>query len=48
LAELHDRMAQAETRLREVQPQLQEHEQDRVTATDIDAAPADFEGCGTP
>lgn len=47
LAELHDRMAQAETRLREVQPQLQEHGQDRVTATVIDAAAADFEGVWT-
>ena len=44
LAELYDRMTQGETRLREVQRQLQEHEQDRVTATDIDVAPADFEG----
>ncbi|GAB6166188.1 recombinase family protein [Thermostilla marina] len=44
MAELHDRIAQCETRLREVQHQLQKHEQDRLTAADIDTALADFDG----
>ncbi|GAB4136922.1 MAG: recombinase family protein [Thermogutta sp.] len=44
MAELHDRIAQCETRLREVQRQLEEHEQGRLTAADIDAALADFDG----
>ncbi|MGB4726503.1 MAG: recombinase family protein [Thermogutta sp.] len=43
-AELHDRIAQCETRLREVQRQLEEHEQGRLTAADVDAALAEFDG----
>ncbi len=44
MAELHDRIGRCETRLREVQRQLQEHEQNRLTVADIDTAPADFDG----
>ncbi|MCS6849817.1 MAG: recombinase family protein, partial [Gemmataceae bacterium] len=43
LADWHERVAQAETRLREVRHRLAEHEQDRVEAADIDAAFADFD-----
>ncbi|MGQ9505287.1 MAG: recombinase family protein [Thermogutta sp.] len=44
VAELHDRIAQCETRLREVQRQLEEHEQICLTSAEIDAALADFDG----
>jgi len=44
MAELHDHIAQCETRLREVQHQLQQHERDRLTAADIDTALADSGG----
>lgn len=47
MAELHDRIAQCETRLREVQRQLQEHEQHRLTAADVETALADFDGLWT-
>jgi site-specific DNA recombinase len=44
LAELHDRMAQGERRLGEIRQRLQEQEQNSLTAADIDAALADFDG----
>ncbi len=43
LAEIHDRIAQAETRLRELRHQIEEHKRDRLGAADIDAAFADFD-----
>jgi site-specific DNA recombinase len=42
LAELHDRVAQAETRLAELRRRFEEHQRDRLNAGDIDAAFADF------
>jgi site-specific DNA recombinase len=43
LAELHDRVAQAETRLAELRHRIEEHQRDRLDAGDIDAAFADFD-----
>jgi site-specific DNA recombinase len=43
LAELHDRVAQAETRLAELCQRIEDHQRDRLNASDIDAAFADFE-----
>ncbi len=43
LAELHDRVAQAETRLAELRRRIEEHQRDRLHASDIDAAFADFD-----
>jgi site-specific DNA recombinase len=43
LAELHDRVAQAETRLAELRQRIEEHQRDRLDAGDIDAAFADFD-----
>ncbi|GIW81345.1 MAG: hypothetical protein KatS3mg105_3152 [Gemmatales bacterium] len=43
LAELHDRVAQAETRLAELHLRIKEHQRDRLVAGDIDAAFDDFD-----
>ncbi len=43
LVELHDRVAQAETRLRKVRQRIEDHERDRLEAADVDAAFADFD-----
>ena len=43
LAELHDRVAQAETRLAELRHRIEEHQRVRLDAGDIDAAFADFD-----
>lgn len=43
LAELHDRIAKAETRLTELVHRIDEHKRDRLDAADIDTAFADFD-----
>ncbi|MCS6851711.1 MAG: recombinase family protein, partial [Gemmataceae bacterium] len=43
LADWHERVAQTETRLREVRHRIAEHDQQRLDAADIDAAFADFD-----
>ncbi len=43
LAELNDRVAQAETRLAELRHRIEEHERDQLDVGDIDAAFADFD-----
>jgi site-specific DNA recombinase len=43
LAELHDRVAQAETRLRELDQRIAEHQRDQLGREDVDAAFADFD-----
>jgi site-specific DNA recombinase len=43
LAELHDRVARAETRLAELRRRIEEHQGDRLDAGGIDAAFADFD-----
>ena len=43
LAELLDRIAQAETRLGELNRRIEEHKRNRLEVSDIDAAFADFE-----
>jgi site-specific DNA recombinase len=43
LADLHGRVAEAETRLADLRHRIEEHERDRLDAGDIDAAFADFD-----